>query len=86
MLIERLPVRLQTALAIISNLLILFSLMVILLGSWKLVLTNMNAHSVVAKIPIPLLYGVGIATAIVMGVIVLLDIVKIFQKKNQKEL
>ena len=82
LLIVRLPAGLQTMLEVISNLLVLFSLVVVFMGSWKLIFINMNVSSAVAKIPVPLLYGVGIVTSIIMGATILMDIVRILQKKK----
>lgn len=84
LLVTRLPATMQTGLEIIGNLLILLALGIILAGSWKLVLINANAHSTVAKIPMPLLYGVGIFTSVVMGVIILMDLARLFRKITLK--
>lgn len=81
-LVSHLPLKVRKILTFIGNLLILFSLYIILIGSWKLVIINKNAATAIAKIPQPLLYGAGVITALLMGIFVLKDIVNVFLKEK----
>ncbi|MGI6686337.1 MAG: TRAP transporter small permease [Bacillota bacterium] len=82
LLVNHLPAKLQKICHLIGNLCVLFSLYVILIGSWKLVIINKYATLTVTGISYLYLYVVGIITALAMGIIILRDCIQLFTKKK----
>jgi TRAP-type C4-dicarboxylate transport system permease small subunit len=82
MFIKKLPLNAKRAVFIISNLLILFVLWLVLDGSWKLTLLNLNTSAPATGMPLFYIYGIGIVLSIGMGIIVLCNIYRVlFQKE-----
>ncbi|WP_422124332.1 TRAP transporter small permease [Planococcus sp. X10-3] len=75
-LTKRVPPPIKKFLYIFSNLIVLFSLWIVLEGSWNMTLKNLNNTAPVTKLPYAYLYGVGIIMSIGMGSIVIVNIIK----------
>ncbi|MCL7749514.1 TRAP transporter small permease [Halalkalibacter alkaliphilus] len=82
-LTKRLPTNLRRGVAILVNLIILYILWIILAGSWKLTILNMNMRAPVSGLPYSYLYGVGIVMSLGMAIVIIMNIYKaIFQKDS----
>jgi TRAP-type transport system small permease protein len=77
--------KIRKVILLINNLLVLFVMWMILDGSWKMTLQNMNIQSPSLGIPMFLIYGVGIVMSISMAVIVIGNIVRLFTNEESKE-
>jgi TRAP-type transport system small permease protein len=74
--VNALPVKLKKAVFVLSNILVLYVLWLLLVGSWKMTVLNMNSTAPATGLPLAYVYGIGIVTSISMGVIL---VVKLFE-------
>lgn len=58
---------------IVSNLLVLYVLWLLLNGSWKMAVLNMDSKAPATGTPLGLVYGIGVVTSIGMAIIVLVN-------------
>lgn len=68
-------------LLIISNFLVLFTLMIILDGSWTMTLQNTHVNSPATGISMSYIYGIGVVMSLGMAIITINNIIKLFKKK-----
>lgn len=87
MLIKKLPTPIQKSVYTISNVLVLYILWLVLEGSWKMTLINMDSTAPATGLPLSYIYGIGVAMSLAMAPIVLMNIYKaLFVKGAIKEL
>jgi TRAP-type transport system small permease protein len=80
--VKALPKTLQKIAFVISNLLVLYVLWLLLDGSWKMTVLNMNSSAPATGLPLSYLYGIGLVTSISMGAIVIIKMVQAFTSKE----
>lgn len=87
MLIKKLPYKLKKVVFVISNLLVLYILWLVLDGSYKMTLLNMDSKAPATGLPMSFIYGTGIVTSIGMGMIVIYHLYRtLFKKATEEEL
>jgi TRAP-type C4-dicarboxylate transport system permease small subunit len=84
-LVRRLPIKLQKAAVILSDLLILWVLALVLEGSWKMTIINMDSTAPATGLPLAAVYGTGIVISIAMGLITLLNLYRVVFNKVKDE-
>lgn len=86
-LVKRLPRSLKKVAYVISNLIILWTLYLVLDGSLKMTELNMDSQAPATGLPLSFIYGIGIVVGISMGVIVLINLYRVlFNKISDEEL
>ncbi|WP_286885758.1 TRAP transporter small permease [Aneurinibacillus sp. UBA3580] len=85
MLVKRLPVKAKKAVLIISDLLMLGVLVLVLDGSWKMTLINMDSKAPATGLPLSFVYGTGIIVSITMGLIIIMNIYRVMTNKVKEE-
>nr|WP_146811994.1 TRAP transporter small permease [Aneurinibacillus danicus] len=82
--INFLPKAAKKAAFLLSNALVLYVLWLLLDGSWKMTVLNMNSTAPATGMPLSYLYGIGIVTSISMAVIILINLYRalFFKDKN----
>jgi TRAP-type transport system small permease protein len=80
--VKALPKTLQKIAFVISNLLVLYVLWLLLDGSWKMTVLNMNSSAPATGLPLSFLYGIGLVTSISMGAIIIIKMVQAFTSKE----
>jgi TRAP-type transport system small permease protein len=86
MLTRRLPFAIKRILFVISNIIVLFTLWIVIDGSWKMTLVNIDNLAPVTKLPYAYVYGIGIIAGIGIGLIILFNIYKaIFRSELTEE-
>ncbi|HWO97353.1 MAG TPA: TRAP transporter small permease [Bacillus sp. (in: firmicutes)] len=87
MLLKRLPNKMKKVFLVISDLLILFVLLLILDGSWKMTLINIDSKAPATGMPLAFIYGTGLLVSISMGLMTLYNLYRIlFNKIKDEEL
>ncbi|MEW9674105.1 TRAP transporter small permease [Ammoniphilus sp. 3BR4] len=82
MLVKKLSPKFKKVLYVISNLLILYSLILLLDGSWKLTLFSFDSLAPATGMPYSYFYGIGIVASIGMGIIIFCNLYKVLIKKD----
>lgn len=86
-LVKRLPMRWKKVVYVISNLLILYTLWLVLDGSVKMTELNMDSQAPATGLPLSYVYGIGIVMSLGMGLIILFKMFHVlFQKATVDEL
>lgn len=85
MLVKRLPTRMKKAALILSNLLMLFSLYLVLEGSWKMTMINMESKAPATGLPLAFVNGTGILVSLAMGLILINNLYKLLFNKIKDE-
>jgi TRAP-type transport system small permease protein len=85
MLIKRLPNKMKKVVLIISELLMLFVLILILDGSWKMTMLNLGSTAPATGMPMAVVYGTGIIVSLSMGLICIYNLYRIFFNKITEE-
>ncbi|RLL43872.1 TRAP transporter small permease [Oceanobacillus piezotolerans] len=85
MLIKRLPAKAKKVVLIIGDLLMLFVLILILDGSWKMTLINMDSTAPATGMPLAFVHGTGILVSISMGLIIINNLYRIIFNKIKDE-
>lgn len=80
--LKRLPFALRKVFLILSQVLMLVTVVIILIGSWDLTLINMSSKAPATGMSLAFLYGIGIIFSIGMGIIILSNIFKLFKNQN----
>jgi len=62
---------------IASELLMLFAVVLLFIGSWKQTLINLGTKSPVSEVPLALIYVAGLVASVLMGVLILRKLYKI---------
>jgi TRAP-type C4-dicarboxylate transport system permease small subunit len=87
MLVKRLPNRMKKVVLVISDLMILFTLLLLLNGSWKMTMLNIDSTAPATSLPMSYVYGTGIVLSIFMLIIVINNLYRVlFNKINDGEL
>ncbi len=87
LVVRRLPRGAKKFVNVISDLIILYILYLILDGSWKMTLMNMDSVTPAIGMSLSLVYGTGILVGVSMGVITLHNLYRIlFNKVTDEEL
>jgi TRAP-type C4-dicarboxylate transport system permease small subunit len=87
MLIKRLPRPWKKAVYIFSNLIVLFTLYLVVEGSWKMSELNADSLAPATNMPLSLVYGTGVLMGVAMAVIILLNVYRaLFNKVDIDEL
>ncbi|MED4206528.1 TRAP transporter small permease [Neobacillus mesonae] len=86
LVVNALPPKLKKIAFVISNLLVLYVLWLLLVGSWKMTLLNMNSTAPATGLPLAYLYGIGIVTSLSMAAIVIIRMFQTFTSKTDSNL
>lgn len=87
MVIKRLPIKMKKVTLVISDLMMLFVLILILDGSWKMTLINIDSKAPATGMPLAFVYGTGIIVSVSMGLMVINNLYRIiFNKIKDEEL
>lgn len=84
-LVNKLPLRMKKIVFIISNLIILFILCTVFIGSWKLAVVNIDSYAPATGMPYAFLYGIGIILSVGMGSILVLNMYRTIIRKESKD-
>jgi TRAP-type transport system small permease protein len=82
LIVNALPEKAKKVVFVISNLLVLYVLWLLLEGSWKMTVLNMNSSAPATGLPLSFLYGIGILTSISMAAIVLVRMIQTLSSKG----
>jgi TRAP-type transport system small permease protein len=82
LIVNALPEKAKKVAFVISNLLVLYVLWLLLEGSWKMTVLNMNSSAPATGLPLSFLYGIGIVTSISMAAIVLVRMIQTLSSKG----
>ena len=85
MLLKRLPNKMKKVFLAISDLMILFVLLLVLDGSWKMTLINIDSKAPATGMPLAFIYGTGILVSVSMGLMTLYNLYRIFFNKIKDE-
>lgn len=83
-LVKALPMKGQKVFFLISNGIVLYLLWLLLEGSWKMTILNMNSTGPVTGMPLSYLFGIGIVTSIWMMILIISNIVEAFKGKSNE--
>lgn len=87
MVVKRLPRGAKKIVLLISDLLIMFVLVLILDGSWKMTMMNIDSVTPAVGMPLALVYGTGILVGVSMATITINNMYRIiFNKVTDEEL
>jgi TRAP-type transport system small permease protein len=84
-LLKKLPLSVKRVVFILSNVIVLYILWLLLDGSWKITISNLQSRAPATNLPLAYVYGIGIVVSIGMGVIVLFNIYRAFFQINTLE-
>lgn len=80
--VNALPRKLQKVTFIISNAVVLYLLWLILEGSWKMTILNMNSTGPATGMPLSYLYGIGILSSIWMMILIIGSLFKALKAES----
>ncbi|OLN23057.1 C4-dicarboxylate ABC transporter permease [Domibacillus antri] len=87
MLVRRLPNKMKKVVLVISELLMLFVLILVLDGSWKMTMLNLGSTAPATGMPMALVYGTGIIVSLSMSLICIYNLYRIlFNKMTEEEM
>ncbi len=81
--VNALPKGLQKAAFLISNAVVLYLLWLVLQGSWKMTILNMNSTGPATGMPLSYLYGIGIVSSIWMMILIISSLFKAIRGKSE---
>lgn len=85
--VKKLPLPLKKIVFVISNLLVLYCLWLLFIGSWNITLLNLDNKSPAFQLPLFLVYGVGVITTLGMGGILLTNMYQaLFKRVSDRDL
>ena len=85
MVIKRLPNKMKKVVLVISDLMILFVLYLVLEGSWKMTLLNIDSEAPATGMPLALVYGTGILVSVSMGLMTIHNLYRLLTNKIKDE-
>jgi TRAP-type transport system small permease protein len=85
MLIKRLPTKMKKVVIVVSDLLILFVLYLVLDGSWKMTLINIDSKAPATGMPLAFVYGTGILVSVSMGIMTIYNLYRVIFNKIKDE-
>lgn len=72
---------------VVSNLMVLYVLWLLFIGSWKMTVLNMVSKAPATGLPLSYVYGIGIVTSVSMAIIILYNLYKaLFTKVKESDL
>lgn len=81
MLVKKLSPGLKKLAYVVSNLLVLYILWLVLDGSWKMTLLNMDSTAPATGLPLSFIYGIGVVMSVAMGLILIYNLYRaLFEK------
>ncbi|WP_235828006.1 TRAP transporter small permease [Brevibacillus migulae] len=87
MFVKRLSPAWKTAAFVVINAAMLYVLWLVLDGSWKMTLINMDSKAPATGMPLAYVYGIGIVMSLCMAVIMLWNVYRVlFGKRSVEEL
>ncbi|MBP1155769.1 MULTISPECIES: TRAP transporter small permease [unclassified Paenibacillus] len=87
MFVKKLPMSLRKIAFVLSNLMVLYCLWLVFLGSWNITILNIDNRAPATGMRLFLVYGIGVVTSISMGAILLYNIFQaLFKKNNDSDL
>ena len=81
--VNALPKGLQKVVFIISNAIVLYLLWLVLEGSWKMTLLNMNSTGPATGMPLSYMYGIGIVSSIWMMILIISSLFLAIKGKSE---
>lgn len=81
-IVKRLSPALKKVVYLASNALLLYVLWLVLDGSWKMTVLNMNSPAPATGLPLSFVYGIGIVMSIGMSIILLYNIYQVLFDRN----
>lgn len=85
-LIKKLPRRLKKLAYILGNLIMLWTMYLVFVGSWKMTELNMDSKAPATGLPLAFIYGIGVVVGVCMGAIILINLYRvIFNKTSDDE-
>ncbi|WP_370297687.1 TRAP transporter small permease [Ammoniphilus sp. YIM 78166] len=85
-IVKKLPHTLKRVVYIISSLFILYVLYLVLDGSWKMTLLNMNSSAPATGLPLSFIYGIGVFMSVCMALIIIVNIIHVIRDPHAIEL
>ncbi|WP_309091683.1 TRAP transporter small permease [Domibacillus sp.] len=85
MLIKRLPTKMKKVVIVISDLLILLVLYLVLDGSWKMTMINIDSKAPATGLPLAFVYGTGILVSVAMGIMTIHNLYQVIFNKIKDE-
>lgn len=85
MFVKKLSPTLKKIVYVISNLIVFYILWLVLDGSWKMTLSNMDSTAPATGLPLSYIYGIGIVMSVSMGLILLSNLYRALFKKGAIE-
>lgn len=82
LLVNALPRPLKKGVFMVSNILVIYLLWLLLDGSWKMTVLNMDSAAPATGMPLAYVYGVGIIASVSMAAIILLNMYRVLFSKD----
>jgi TRAP-type C4-dicarboxylate transport system permease small subunit len=83
LVVNLLPKTLKRTMFVFSNLCVLFILWLLLDGSWKMTVLNMDSIAPATGISLSWVYGIGLVTSLSMAAIIITNMVKVLFAKDK---
>lgn len=82
LVVKALPKRMQKVVFVISNGIVLYILWLVVDGSWKMSVLNMNSTGPATGMPLSYLYGIGVVSGIWMMILVASSVFKVLKNET----
>lgn len=82
LVVKALPQRMQKVVFVISNGIVLYILWLVVDGSWKMSVLNMNSTGPATGMPLSYLYGIGVVSGIWMMILVASSVFKVLKNET----
>lgn len=82
LVVKALPQKMQKAVFVISNGIVLYILWLVVDGSWKMSVLNMNSTGPATGMPLSYLYGIGVVSGIWMMILVASSVFKVLKNET----
>lgn len=82
LVVKALPKRMQKIVFVISNGIVLYILWLVVDGSWKMSVLNMNSTGPATGMPLSYLYGIGVVSGIWMMILVASSVFKVLKNET----
>lgn len=82
LVVKALPQKMQKAVFVISNGIVLYILWLVVDGSWKMSVLNMNSTGPATGMPLSYLYGIGVVSGIWMMLLVASSVFKVLKNET----
>jgi TRAP-type transport system small permease protein len=83
--IKLLPRGGKLILAVVGDLSMLYCCSLLFIGSWKLTVINLTAYAAVTKMPLAVVYGVGLITSVMIALMLLESLYRVFTGQASDE-